>query len=169
MGEVDDLVVDCKLLAVVRDDEHTDRARATGESILQAGPQVPLLNDLEALLDLTGLGHSDELTVVANINETVLLEDGAEQRVEDNRGGGVRDNTRFLMELFGEEVNTEVTVLASLCRGGDADDLAGTVLKDHEITDADVMARDGERSGLRSVDRGDGLRLVRWVLLGLVG
>lgn len=153
MGEVDNLVVDRKLLAVVRDDEHTNGAGTTAKSLLQTAPQVTLINDLQALLDLTSLRHGDELAIIANVNETVLLEDGAEQRVKDNRGGGVRDNTRLLVELFGEEVNTKVTVLASLGRGGDTDDLAGTVLKDHKITDTDVMARNGKRGSLGRVYR----------------
>lgn len=51
------------------------------------------------------------------------------------------------MELLGEEVNTEVTVLAGLGRGGNTDDLARTTLKDQEIANADVMARDGDGVG----------------------
>lgn len=48
------------------------------------------------------------------------------------------------MELLGEEVDTEVTMLASLCRCCDADDLARTTLKDQEIADADVVSGDGD-------------------------
>jgi len=147
------LVVDCKLLAVVRDDKHTNGTGTTAESLLQAAPQVTLVNNLQALLDLAGFGHSNKLVVIANVDETVLLEDRAKQRMEDNRGGGMRDNTRLLVELFGEKVNTEVTVLTSLGRSGDTDDLAGTVLKDHKITDADVMAGNSEGGSLRNVYR----------------
>lgn len=56
----------------------------------------------------------------------------------------MRDNTRLLVKLLGEQVNTEVTVLAGLSRGGDTDDLARAVLEDHQVTNADVVARDGE-------------------------
>jgi len=48
------------------------------------------------------------------------------------------------VQLLGEEVNTEVTVLASLRRGGDADDLARAALQDQEIANADVVARDSD-------------------------
>lgn len=48
------------------------------------------------------------------------------------------------MELLGEEVNTEVAVLASLRRGGNADDLARAALEDQEIANADVVAGDGD-------------------------
>jgi len=41
----------------------------------------------------------------------------------------VGDDTWLLMELLSEEVYTKVSVLTSLSRGGDADDLARTVLK----------------------------------------
>jgi hypothetical protein len=51
------------------------------------------------------------------------------------------------MELLGEEVNTEVTVLASLRGGGDADDLARAALEDQEIANADVVAGDGDGVG----------------------
>jgi len=90
--------------------------------------------------------------------------------VEDNRGRWVRDDTWFLMELLGEEVNTKVSVLTSLGGGSNADDLTWAVLKDHEVTDADVVAWDGEGGVGCLVDRGDmgggrGLEL----LVGLVG
>jgi len=49
--------------------------------------------------------------------------------------------------LLGEEVNTQVSVLTSCSRGGDADDLARTTLKDQEIADADVVAGDGDSVG----------------------
>jgi hypothetical protein len=54
------------------------------------------------------------------------------------------DNARLLVKLLGEKVNTEVSVLAGLSTGGDTDNLARTVLEDHEITNADVVARDGK-------------------------
>jgi len=63
--------------------------------------------------------------------------------VEDDGGRRVRDDAGFLVELTCEKVDTEITVLARGSRGGDANDLAGALLEDHDITDADVMARDG--------------------------
>jgi len=160
VGQVDNLVVDRKLLAMVRNDKNTDGTGPTAKRLLQTAPKVALVNDLKTLLDLSGLGHSDELTVIADIDETVLLEHWAEKAVENNRRGGVGDNARLLMQLLGEEIHTEVSVLAGLCRGGDADDLAGPVLEDHEIADTDVVAGDGESGGLGRMDGGDGCRLV---------
>jgi len=153
---VHNLVVDSELLALVGNDEHTDRARALTVRLTELVVEVALVNDLEALLDLARLGHGDELAVVTDVDETVLLEDGAEKGVEDNRGRGVRDNARLLVQLLGEEVDTEVAVLTGLGRGGDADDLAGTLLEDDQVTNADVVARNGEGGGGRSVDGGDG-------------
>jgi hypothetical protein len=43
-----------------------------------------------------------------------LLEDWAEHVLDDNRWGRVGDEAGLFMELLGEEVNTKVTVLASL-------------------------------------------------------
>jgi hypothetical protein len=46
------------------------------------------------------------------------------------------------LELAGEEVDTEVAVLASLRRYVDTDDLAGTALEDDQVADADEVAWD---------------------------
>ena len=51
------------------------------------------------------------------------------------------------MKLFGEEVDTEIAVLASLGGCGDADDLAWTSLQDQKISDANVVAWDGDGVG----------------------
>jgi hypothetical protein len=48
------------------------------------------------------------------------------------------------MELLREEVNTKVTVLACLGRGGDTDDLARAALKDEKVANANVVAGDGD-------------------------
>ena len=58
------------------------------------------------------------------------------------------------MELLREEVHAEIAVLASLSRCSDTNDLAGTALKHQEVTNANVMARDGDslRSASTSLD-----------------
>jgi hypothetical protein len=48
------------------------------------------------------------------------------------------------MQLLGEEIDTQVSVLTSGSGGGDSDDLARATLKDQEITEADVVAWDGD-------------------------
>jgi len=53
------------------------------------------------------------------------------------------------MKLLGEEASTEITVLACLGGGGDADDLARASLQDQEIANANVVAWDGDGSGGR--------------------
>jgi len=81
---VDNLVVNSQFLSVIRDDQDANRSRAMAESLLQLAPEMALVNNLETLLDLTGLGHSDELAIVANVDEAILLKDRAEQRVENH-------------------------------------------------------------------------------------
>lgn len=164
MSQVGNLVVDGELLSVVGDDEDANGSGTTAESLLELGEEVALVDDLEALLDLSGLGHGDELTIITDVDETVLLEDWTQKGVEDDGWGWVRDNTWLLMQLLGEEVNTKVTMLASLGGGGDADDLAWAVLKDDKVTNADVVAWDGEGVLVDVVDGRDG----GWLLL-LVG
>jgi hypothetical protein len=64
------------------------------------------------------------------------------------------------VKLLGEEINTEVTVLASLRRSGDANHLAWSALKNQEVADANVVARDGD---------GVGSHFARWVASSLGG
>lgn len=58
-GAVDDLHVDCELTTVVADHEDTNAAAAGLEGFVEAGPEVGLVDDGESLLDIAGLGHSD--------------------------------------------------------------------------------------------------------------
>jgi len=64
------------------------------------------------------------------------------------------------VQLFGEQVNTEISVLARLARRGDTNDLARASLKNQEITNADVVARDGNGVGMHLV--GWGRVVGRW-------
>ena len=48
------------------------------------------------------------------------------------------------MKLLGEQIDSEITMLASLGRGRDANDLARTTLDDQQIAGVDVMAGNGD-------------------------
>jgi hypothetical protein len=146
-GSVNDLVVNSHLHTIIVDDEDADAASAIVERLCQAGEESALIEDRKTLLDIAGLGHSNNATVLTDVENTVLLEDRTQHVLDNDRGGRVGDEAGLLMKLLGEEVDTEVTVLTSLRRGGDADDLAGAALEDQEITDADVVARDGNGAG----------------------
>lgn len=143
---MDDLHVDSHLATVVADDEDTNAAAAGLESLLEAVPQAALVNDGEALLDITGLGHGDDGAIL-HVENAVLLEHGAEHGLDDDAGGRVGDERGLLVQLLGEEVDTEVTVLASGGRGRDADDLARAALEDEDVAKTDVVARDRHRVG----------------------
>lgn len=129
---------------MVRDNQNANRSGAMAKGLLQLRPEIALINNLEALLDLPGLGHGNELAIVTNVNQTVLLEDRAKKGVKDHRRGRVRDNTRLLVKLLSEKVNTKISVLAGLSTGGDTNDLARTVLQDHKVTNADVVTGDSK-------------------------
>lgn len=146
---MDDLVVDSHLHTIVVDDEDADTATAVVKGLCQAGEETRLVKDREALLDITTLGHGNNAAILTDVKNTVLLEDRAEHVLDNDGWGGVGDEAGLLMELLGEEVNTEVAVLASLGGGGDADDLARAALKDQEIANADVVAGDGDGVGGR--------------------
>jgi hypothetical protein len=144
---VDDLVVNSHFTAIVIDDEDADAATTVVEAVGEAAEQAALVKDGKALLDIAGLGHGDNVTVITDVKDAVLLEDRAEHVLDNDRRAGVADERRLLVELLGEEVDSEVAVLAGLGRGGDADDLARTALQDQQVADPDVVARDGDGVG----------------------
>lgn len=144
---MDDLVVDGHLAALVVDDEDADGSAAVVEGVGEAAEEAALVEDREALLDIAGLGHGDDAAVIADVEDAVLLEDRAEHVLDNNRGARVADEGGLLVQLLGEEVDTEVAVLAGLSRGGDADDLARAALQDQQVADPDVVAGDGDGVG----------------------
>jgi hypothetical protein len=64
------------------------------------------------------------------IKNTVLFEDGTQHSLNDNARARIRDEGGLLMQLLGEEIDTQVSVLAGGRRGRDADDLARSALED---------------------------------------
>lgn len=145
---MDDLEVDNELTATVVNDEGTDGATAVGEGIADTLEQTTLGDDGQTLLDITGLGHSDETAVITEVQDAVGLVDRAEHGLDDDGGGGVGDEAGLLLQLTGEEVDTEVTVLTGLGGDRDTDDLAGAALEDQDVANADKVA--GDRDGLAS-------------------
>lgn len=141
-----DLHVDGELLAVVVEDQDADGATARLKGVRKAAREVGLVNDGEAVLDVASLGHGNDQTVL-EIEDAVLLEDGAEHGLDNDAGGRVADKGGLLVQLLGEQVNTEVAVLAGGGRGRDADDLARAALQHQEVTEADVVAGDGDGVG----------------------
>lgn len=141
---VNDLVVNGELTALIVDDENPDAATAVVEGILETAEEAALVKDRQALLDVTSLGHGDDAAVVTDVEDAVLLEDWAKHVLDDHRRRWVGDEGRLLVELLGEEVNTEVAVLASLGGGGNSDDLARAALEDQKVANADVVAWDGD-------------------------
>jgi hypothetical protein len=76
-----------------------------------------------------------------------LLVDWAEHALYVDAGLRVAHEGTLFLKLTGEEIHAQVSVLTRLWRSGDADDLAGTPLKDYKITDADELARDCDSVG----------------------
>jgi hypothetical protein len=148
------LEVNDELLVAVADDEDADGTGAGGEGFVDLLGKATLFNNLDAGRESTAISHGDKRAVTAS-DDLVLLEAGGQHAVQDNRGRRVGDDAVLLNQLVGEQVNTEVTVLAGGGRGSDADDLAWALLEDDQVTNADVVARNGEvgadsRDGLGS-------------------
>jgi len=152
---VDDLHVNGELSTTVVEDQNADGATARLESLGKASVEVGLVNDGKTLLDVAGLGHGDNVAIL-DVQDAVLLEDRAEHGLDNDAGSGVGDEGGLLVQLLGEEVDTEVAVLASSRAGADADDLARAALQHQEVAEADVVAGDGDSVGevLRASNRG---------------
>lgn len=142
---MDDLVVNDKLTTAVIDNQSTNAASSIGEGVADAVEQIALVDDTEALLDVSGLGHGSDMAVVAQVEDTVGLVDGTQHALDNDGRRRVGDEAGLLLELAGEDVDTQVAVLTGLGRHGDTDDLARTALEDQQITNADEVAwnRDG--------------------------
>lgn len=141
---MDDLVVDDELTATVVDDKGTDRATAVSEGIADALEEVALGDDRESLLDITRLSHGDETVIITEVQDAVGLEDRAEHGLDNHGGRGVGDEAGLLLQLAGEEIDTEVTVLAGLGGDRDTDHLARAALEDQDVADANEVAGDGD-------------------------
>jgi hypothetical protein len=156
---MDDLIVDDEFTTAVIDDEGTDRATAIAESALDLREEAVVVNDRETLLDVAGLSHANQQTVVADIEDAVLLEDGAEHALDIDGWLRVGVEGGFFLQLLGEEVDAQVAVLAGLRGQADANDLAGTALEDDQVADADEVAGDGDgveaRHGAAGLDEAD--------------
>lgn len=146
---MDDLVVDNKLATTVVDDESANAATALVEGIADPLEEVALVDDRQTLLDITRLGHGNDVSIIADVQDTVGLVDRAEHGLDHHGGRRVGHEARLLMELAGEEVHTHITVLASLGGDGDTDHLARTTLQDQEVANADKVA--GDRDSVRRV------------------
>lgn len=154
---MDGLDVDNKLTAAIAENKHANAATTRLESLGQTAVEARLVSHGDTSLDISSLGHGDDGTLL-DVQNTVLLEDGTKHGLDNHTGSGVGDERRLLVELLGEQVDTEVTVLASGSRGRDADDLARAALQDQDIAHADVVAGNsdgvGDSSGLREAAGG---------------
>lgn len=123
--------------------QHSDAPTALAERTLDPGKQTTLVNDRQALLDITGLGHGDDQAVLSDVQDAVLLEHGAEHGLHHDAGGRVADERTLLVQLAGEQVHAKVPVLARLAAHADADDLRRPALEQQNVADADEVALDG--------------------------
>ncbi len=143
---MDNLHVNSELAATIVEDEDADAAAAGLERIVKARPQVGLVNDGKALLNISRLSHGDNVTIL-HVEDAILLEYGTQHCLHNNARGGIRDKRRLLVQLPAKQINSEVTVLPRRRRGGDADDLAGPSLEHHKVANANVVARNGNSVG----------------------
>lgn len=148
-----DLHVDDELAAVIADDKDSDAAATCLEGFAKAGPEVGLIDDGQSLLDITSLGHGNDGTIL-EVENAVLLEDRTQHGLNNDTWARVRDECRLFMQLFGEEVDTQVSVLAGGVGGGNLDDLARTALEHQEVAQSDMVTWDGDGVGGDAFRRG---------------
>lgn len=81
---MDDLVIDSHLLTIVIDDKNADAATAIVKGLCQAGEETALVKDRKTLLDIASLGHGNNTAILADIKNTVLLEDRTKHVLDDD-------------------------------------------------------------------------------------
>jgi len=81
---MDNFVVNSEFLALIVDDEDADAASAIVERLGKAFEQTALINDWQSLLDIAGLGHGNNTAILADIKNTVLLEDRTKHVLDDD-------------------------------------------------------------------------------------
>jgi len=140
------LEVNNEFLLTVRDNKDANSTGALVESLVDLVAKIALRDDWETSLDLTSVGLDEESSIIASIDDLVLLEAWGQDRVEDDGWRWVADNANFLAEVTGEQINTEVSVLTGGSRGGNANDLRWAFLEDDQVTNSDEVARDGKVS-----------------------
>ena len=141
-GSMHNPIVDSELLTTVIQYEHAHATTSIVKRIAQSFKQTALVKYRQAMLHVASLCHGDNASVATNVKHTVLLKDRSEHVLHDNRWARVRDKRALLMQLFREEINTEIAVLASCRRGCDANHLAWSTLKNEQVTQPDVMTWD---------------------------
>src|SRR5215471_9320249 len=83
-GTMDNLVINNKLTTSIVDDKSTDASSAIGEGIADAIPEATLIDNRETLLDITGLCHSDNPSIVTHIQNTVRLVNRPKHALDDD-------------------------------------------------------------------------------------
>lgn len=144
---MDNLVVDNQLPTTVIDDQCSNAASAVCERCLDLPVEPTLVDDSQALFDITSLGHADDQTIGTYIENAVLLVDWTEHALHVDAGLRVGHEGTLFLKLTSEQIHAQVSVLTCLWRGGDADDLAWTALENDEIADADELAGDRDSLG----------------------
>jgi hypothetical protein len=154
---VDDLVVNDQLSATVVDDQRSHAASAVCKSCLDLAVEPTLIDDPQALLDIASLGHADNQAIRAHVKNAVLFVDRTDHALNVDAWLRIAHEGALFLQLTSEEINPQVSVLASLWRRGDAYNLAGAALEDDEIADADELARDRDGVGRQAtaIDEAD--------------
>jgi len=89
---VDRLEVNGELVVTIGDDQDADEAGAVSVRRLDLATETTLVDDAEAGLEVTGLGHGDEAATVGDVNDTVLLVDGTHHGMKYDGRRRVRDD-----------------------------------------------------------------------------
>ena len=144
---VNDLVIHSKLAPLIMNNQNTHTPTTIVVRRSQPLKQTALIKHRQTLLNIARLSHSHDAPVITDVQHAVLLEHGAEHVLHHDRGRGVRDKRRLLVQLLAEQVHAHVPVLARVRRRRDADHLAWPPLQHQQVADADVVAWDRDRVG----------------------
>jgi len=82
---VDDLVVNDELPSTIIDDKSSNAAPAVVKGAGNLIVKTALIDDWKTLLDIASLGHADNRTILAQVKDSVLLEDRSEHALDNDR------------------------------------------------------------------------------------
>lgn len=81
---MDDLVVNNEFATTVIDNKGSDTASTIIEGSGDLVVETTLINNREALLNITALSHTDDSAILSQIKDSVLLEDRSEHALDDD-------------------------------------------------------------------------------------
>jgi len=81
-GTVHQFKVNSQFIRTITENQDANTSATISKGVIQSSPQASLVGNAKGLLNITILGHGDDATILADIKETILLEDRTLHRLQ---------------------------------------------------------------------------------------